>query len=247
MAHNEPLRSNLTKILHLLLISISKEHRSLSRSFCLVIECHWSQRLFGIFAHAAHCGQGTSRSMGYVEPKASHTSRLPYLSASGLATDNYPKLQPEIPQLTLRQIPENTENGCAAQLKQLAKRNIVQVIEQYTFNGPRAHWEKFYSDSGLASAQMHPPPSGILSQIRMVCGNENILKSFVTNCQRSMLVYASLYLSFRSCYAFDLDSFRKTLTKHTFSTAAFSSFWNFRGSSPGRIPRGTWDLHQAFQ
>ena len=59
------------------------------------------------------------------------TSRLPYLSASGLAKDNYPKLQPEIPQLTLRQIPENTENGCAAQLKQLAKRNIVQVIEQY--------------------------------------------------------------------------------------------------------------------
>jgi len=55
--------------------------------------------------------------MGYVKPKASHTSRLPYLSASGLAKDNYPKLQPEIPQLTLRQIPENMENGCAAQLK----------------------------------------------------------------------------------------------------------------------------------
>lgn len=57
--------------------------------------------------------------------------RLPYLSASGLAKDNYPKLQPEIPQLTLRQIPENMENGCAAQLKQLAKQNIVQVIKQY--------------------------------------------------------------------------------------------------------------------
>lgn len=92
-----------------------------------------SQRLFGIFAHAAHCGQGTSRSMGYVKPKASHTSRLPYLSASGLAKDNYPKLQPEIPQLTLRQIPENMENGCAAQLKQLAKRNIVQVKKQYRY------------------------------------------------------------------------------------------------------------------
>lgn len=124
--------SNLRKILHLLLISISKD-RSLSRSFCLVIECHWSQRLFGIFAHAAHCGQGTSRSIGYVKPKASHTSRLPYPSASGLAKDNYPKLQPEIPQLTLRQIPENMENGCAAQLKQLAKRNIVQVIKQYRY------------------------------------------------------------------------------------------------------------------
>ena len=37
---------------------------------------------------------------------------------------------------------------------------------------------------------MHPPPSGILSQIRMVRGNEDILKSFATSCQRSMLVCA---------------------------------------------------------
>ena len=127
---------------------------------------------------------------------------MPYLSASGLAKHNYPKLQPEIPQPTESEVskaysatdPKKYGHGCVARLKQNpAQQNIVQVIKEYTytFNEPHAHWDKFYSNSRLVSAQwMHPPPSGILSQVRMVHGNKDMLKSFETNCQCSMLVHA---------------------------------------------------------